>query len=334
MRRGHLIIIFVTIFMGVLSVLGVRQYKYKLVREERVRLEEALTKASDVAVNCLADGLLTDTTDTLSKVSTAFFTALSENLYWYPDEERSMETSLYVPLLVVTAPDGFYLCLLERTVSSTEGSILARRWTECYPYTYQDSDYIYRLYLDGRVRTVSKEDGTIINTSYKEVKSSVAMEVYYKDSKVFLSEESFKAVQRSAVASSIEERVSVALAEETYIAGLRGINVSYTCPEFLSVLDDDMQGSFLAIYQGMPSVVGDSYYFSGVRTAAFLKKKDLYYVEEPKEGRYYSLAHRKGCMSIDMEVIGPMERDMAVETYGAYGCPDCLYEYDGFSFPP
>ena len=219
-------------------------------------------------------------------------------------------------------------------MSGTEGSVLARRWTECYPYTYEDSYFIYRLYLDGRVHTISKEDGTVVNTSFEDVKGSVPMKTYYKDSAVFLSEESRDAVLRSAVASSIEERVSGALADETYIAGSYGINVSYTCPEFLSFIGDEVKSSLMVVYQGMPSYASDRFSYNGVRAAAFLSEKPYYYVEDPCNGRYYSLAHRKGCADISGEVSGPVDRDMAVESYGAYGCPACTYEYDGFSFPP
>lgn len=333
MRRGHFILIFCIIFFGSLIGLGVREYRNRALTKERLEIEDAFVKAADVAAGDLALGMNNDLEETLSRVSEDFFASLSANLYLYEDVERSTEVALYVPLLVVTDTEGFYLCVLER-VSSTEGTVLSRRWTECLPYTYEDEEFLYRLYLDGRIRTVHKDSGEIVMTTYEEVLDSDALNAYYAGSRLFISEEEYAAVQRAAVAESIEKQVSIVLANQSYIAGSYGINISYTCPSFLSVIPVDSRGTFLALYQGLPSVVGVGYEYSGVKAASYIKEKTMYYVAEPQEGAYYRLAHKEGCAILHGGEVGPVESDVAVIAYGAYGCPSCISEVEGFVYPP
>ena len=312
---------------------GIREYRNQVLREESIRIEDAFVKASDTAVRNLAQGIRNNPESVLIKVSEDFFTSLSANLYLYEDEERSVEASLYVPLLAVTDVEGFYVCVLSKS-NTSQGNLITRKWTECLPYLYEDSNFTYRLYLDGRIKSIHKVTGEIVTTSFEEVMSNSNLKNYYNNQKLFNSEEEYKSVRRSAVAKSIETQVSVIFTTQSYIAGDCGVSISYTCPSFLSVIPEDVAGTFLAIYQGFPSVVGAGYEYSGVQAASYIKEKTLYYVTKPQNGDYYRLAHKKECENCDENAIGPVERDVAVITYGAYGCPMCTTEADGFMSPP
>ena len=74
------------------------------------------------------------------------------------------ELMVYVPLLLVTCDDGFYLNIL-----SLDGGMLSRRWTECLPYAYEDNEFLYRLCLDGEITSRKKDTGEIVYTSYHAV---------------------------------------------------------------------------------------------------------------------------------------------------------------------
>ena len=333
MRRGHFILFFCFIFFGCLIGFGVRHYRNRVLSKERIEIEHAFVSASDVAAQKLALGANISLNERLENVSESFFATLSANLFLYEDEERATEAALYVPLLVVSDVEGFYLCVLERG-DTPEGTMLVRRWTECMPYTYEDDQLMYRIYLDGRVRTVSKTNGEVVRTTYDEVKASAGLQSYYAQSKLFSSDEMYETIRRASVAASIESQVSAVLATQSYIAGTYGINISYTCPSFLSILPQEVEGTFIAIYQGMPSAIGTGYEHSGVRAASYIKEKSLYYVSEPRVGEHYRLAHKSGCEWLSEGSVGPVERDIAIVTYGCYGCPKCIGWQEGFVTPP
>lgn len=334
MKRGHFVLILCIFFFACLSMVVINQYRLRKAMTEREELEDAFIQAADVAAESMANGMSVSLEETLTAASDSFFSALSMNLFLYEDEGKSLEQEFYVPLLVATDVDGFYMCILEM-VSTVEGSLLKRRWTECLPYTYEDARFVYRLYMNGRVDTFRKADGEIIQTSYSAVQSSTSLLAYYADSLVFAGgAENYKAVRRSAVASSIERNVSRALATQSYLAGNMDINISYTCPSFASVLREDIENMFIAIYQGFPSVFGTGYEYAGVKAASFIREKSMYYVNEPQGSAYYRLAHKEECAKVTSNSMGPMEQRKAIVDYGCYGCPDCIGERGGFMPPP
>lgn len=330
MRRGHFVFFICLFFLGAVSLMLVNQYRINKATSERRDLENALVQAAEVATESLTERTSFAMETMLDEVSRSFFSALSMNLFLNEKMEKRMEQEFYVPLLIITDVDGFYMCILE-IVDTAEGSLIKRRWTECIPYVYEDESFFYRFFLDGRVYSLSKANEEVVYTSYGEVRKDNSLLSYYDGSQVFVDEEKYNEVKRMAVVSSIEQSASRALSNQSYIAGQVDINISYTCPSFASILREDAEQMFMAIYQGFPSVLGVGYEYGGVQTASYIKEKDVYYVTEQS---YYRLAHKEGCVELSGESIGPMEYNRAVSEFGCYGCPKCIGERKGFVTPP
>lgn len=333
MRRGQFVIIFAIIFLGLIMGVMMKQYRNRVVIDERARLEDAFLNASDAAAEELALGIGTDLESTLMNTSDLFFHSLVANLNLYKNEDLESEINLYVPILAVTMEDGFYLCILER-VSEGGNVLLRRRWTECIPYSFEDAEYIYRFNTSGTVTVMQKTGMWQYVLTYDEVSSDPVLSAQFASSAVFTSQDNFDAVMYSSIVSSVEKRVSLALNTQAYIAGDLGLNIAYACPSFLDILPKDAAGTFFAIYQGLPSREKISYTYNGVKAASFVKEKQLYYVADPVGTDFYRLAHKAGCAHLTGSERERIDRETAIHVYGAYGCPDCILPVEGFMSPP
>ena len=333
MRRAHFVMIFAIAFLANIMSVANNQFRNRIVIDERARLEDAFLSAADSAAEELALGFRTDLTSTLSNISELFFHTLSAGLAGFGDEDTELELALYVPVLAVTMEDGFYLCVLERADIGGE-TLLVRRWTECMPYAFEDSSYVYRFLTTGPVMVYDKRMKKTYELTLEQVQNDPVLSAQFASSQVFASEENFKTYRQAAIVNSIEKRVTLALNRQAYLAGDFGCNISYACPSFLDVLPEGAAGAFVAVYQGLPSRVKTSYTYSGVKSASFIKEKQLYYVAEPEGGAYYRLAHREGCAHLTGSERERIDRETAIHVYGAYGCPDCILPVEGFMSPP
>ena len=311
----------------------IKQYRNHVVVEERALLEDAFLNAADTAADELALGFATDVESTLVNTSNLFFHSLVANLNLQNDEDMENEINLYVPILAVTMDEGFYLCILERIDEGGE-KLLKRRWTECMPYSFEDTDYVYRFTAGGHVTVYDKFMHQTYDLTYQEVKTNSALSAQFASSIVFSSEEQFETVKYASICSSVEKQVTIALNSQAYIAGDFGVNIAYSCPSFLDVLPKNAVGTFLAVYQGLPSKMKAAYTFNGVKAASFIKEKQYFYVAEPQGGAYYRLAHKAGCVHLDGTEREGIDMETAIHVYGAYGCPDCISPVEGFMSPP
>lgn len=333
MRRGHFVILFAIIFFTSMLSVALKQYRNRLVTEERARLEDAFLNATDTAAEELALGMDADFESTLSNTAEKFFEALTAELGLYNDEDGANEANLYVPVLVVTVEDGFYLCVLERVTEGGE-TLIKRRWTECLPYAYEDAQYIYRFTTGEDVTILHKATKMQYRTSYSGVAANAALMAQFATGHVFDSEDSFVTYRQASIVSSIEKQMNIVLNRQAYLAGDFGTNIMYACPSFLDVIPENAAGMFIALYQGLPSKAKASYTYSGVKAASFIREKTYYYVAEPVGGNYYRLAHKAGCVHLTGMETGHIDRETAIRVYGAYGCPDCILSVEGFMYPP
>lgn len=333
MRRGHFVIIFAIVFLASVLSVAVKQYRNRIVTEERVRLEDAFLNASDTAAEELALGMSADFESTLNNTSDLFFEALVADLGYFDDEDGANELNMYVPVLAVIAEEGFYLNILERVTEGGE-TLIKRRWTECLPYAYEDADFVYRFTTGDKFTVYKKATQEQRTVDYYAVAAIPGLAAWYAPSPLFVSEENFITYRQASIASSIEKQIDIVLSRQAYLAGDFGMNIMYACPSFVDIIPEDAAGMFVAIYQGLPSKAKSSYTFSGVKSASFIKEKMLYYVAKPAAGQYYRLAHKYGCVHlIDVEKEH-VDRATAIRVYGAYGCPNCILPVEGFMYPP
>lgn len=333
MRRGHFVIIFAIVFLASVVFVAVKQYRNRVVTEERARLEDAFLNASDAAAEELALGMAADFESTLNNTSELFFESLVAGLGLFDDEDGANEVNMYVPVLAVTVEDGFYLNILERV---TEGgdTLIKRRWTECLPFAFEDANFIYRFTTGEEVKVYHKATQGQYSVTYSEVATNPTYAAFFAASQVFSSEDNFIMYRQASIVSSMEKQINIVLSRQAYLAGDFGVNIMYACPSFIDVIPEDAAGMFVAIYQGLPSKAKATYTYSGVKSASFIKEKTFYYVAEPTAGNYYRVAHKEGCVHLTGMELEHIDRATAVRVYGAYGCPDCILPVEGFMYPP
>ena len=142
MNRGHLVILFTFLFvLLVLSTLE-REWQYENAEAEKRKIDSALLFASDTAAEQLAEGYgESNVYKLLENAETEFFRALSAGMEVFdnPDERESL--NFYVPLLLVTNTEGFYMNYLYEGTDENGAKTLTRIWSECQPYYYSDDEF-------------------------------------------------------------------------------------------------------------------------------------------------------------------------------------------------
>lgn len=316
--------LFAIFFFLCLAATALRQFRYEQGAREKDRIDASVLFAADAAAEALL-GAGENLPSMLGSASERFFSSLGVAM----GEDGDM-LLVCVPLLIVTCDDGMYLNVL-----SLEGGMLVRRWTECLPYIYEDDAFFYRLSLDGEITSRKKDMGEIVRTTYEEVAADGHLMAYYHPSRLFESEDAYRETLWASVAGSVEREAEIALSEESYLAGEAGYCISYAAPSFLNVFPENYGRSFAAVYQGFPGDYGTGFSHVGVTASSYTVAKGEYYVTTAQSaGKYYGVAHHEGCVHMAGGEIGPVDQDYAVRIYGAYGCPYCIGENEGFAFAP
>lgn len=341
MRRGHFIIIFVLLF--ILLTLGTveKTWQYDRASEQKEKIDEALMFASDAAAEQVAIQYgNSSTANFLISAETEFFRALSAGLGIYDNFDEMETLNFYVPLLLLTDTEGFYMNYLQESERNGE-LVLERVWTECQPYTYTDNDFIYRFYLNDEVYIIRKSNPSdVIKSSYKDVVSNASLMSQLSASVVFRSRADFDEVKRAAIAQSLEFAAGKAVNEHNHIAGQYGIAMYYSVPSFFDDYTPALEyPSFLAVFQGYPlSLRYNIIYNNCTTSAAYITRVTTYTVEVPDSlTQPFAVYHKDGCSSIGAygKVLpAKYTKEKAVSVYGAYACPDCFTVEDGMAILP
>lgn len=341
MRRGHLIILFVLLF--ILLALGTveKTWQYDKASTQKEKIDEALMFASDVAAEQIALQYENSNTENyLKSAETEFFRALSAGLGIFDDFDEMETLDFYVPLLILTDTEGFYLNYIQEVPRNGE-VILERVWTECQPYTYSDDNFIYRFYLNDEVYIVRKSDTSdVIKSTYQEVVANASLMSQLSSSVVFRTREDFDEIKRAAIAHSLEVSAGKVMNEHNHIAGQYGIAMYYTVPSFFDDYTPALDyPSFLAVFQGYPlSLRYNIIYNNCTTSAAYITRVATYTVElSNSASQPFSVYHKNSCASIGsygMVLPNKYSKEKAVNVYGAYACPDCFTKDDGVAILP
>jgi len=341
MGRGHLIIIFV--FLFVLLALGTveKTWQYDRAAEQKEKIDEALMFASDVAAEQIAIHYENSNNDNfLKSAETEFFRALSAGLGIFDDFDEMETIDFYVPLLILTDTEGFYMNFLQRVPRDGE-MVLERIWSECQPYYYADEEFIYRFYLNDEVYIIRKSNPTdVVKSTYQDIVANASLMSQLSSSVVFRSKEDFDETKRAAMAQSLERAAGKVMNEHNYIAGQYGIAMYYSVPSFFDDYTPALEyPSFLAVFQGYPlSLRYNIIYNNCTTSAAYITRVTMYTVElSNSASQPFSVYHKNGCPSVGSygKVLpNKYSKQKAVSVYGAYACPDCFTDDDGVAILP
>lgn len=340
MRKEHMVVIFGLLFLALFVGAFADKTIYERMFDEKQEVDYALQVAADAAAEQLARTYQNvDVTDYLISASDEFFKSLVAgfSLYEKPDEQE--ELYYYVPALLVTVTDGFYVNYLSEV--DIDGAVGVKRvWTECQPYSYSDDYFVYRFFLDDRIIIYEKLTGDSIDKKVSEVFDDPAMLSALSKGNVFTSEENYKLYKKSVISDCIATVIERMVNEHSRIAGQYGYNVLYTVPDFFSYYTPSQSfPSFVAVFQGYPlSWANKTLYNNVSSSAAHISLAKRYVVEVSNSlEQPYSVYHKEGCLHIGSYgkvLSGMYEENEVIREYGAYACGKCFSEDEGVSVLP
>lgn len=341
MKRGHLIILFTFLFvLLVLSTLE-REWQYEQAEAQKGKIDSALLFASDTAAEQLAEGYgESNVYRLLENAESEFFRALSAGMEVFDDFDKKEMLNFYVPLLIVTNTDGFYMNYLYEG-EDNGAKTLTRIWSECQPYYYSDDEFIYRFFLNDEIYIIRKSNPEdIVKSTYQDIIANSSLMSQLASSRVFRSDADYREVKRASMAKSIETAAVRMINKHNAIAGQYGISMYYSVPSFLEDYTPAMEyPSFLAVFQGYPLSLRYSIFYNNcTSSAAYIAKVRKYTVELSTDiAQPYSVFHEEGCVKTGMYGTVLTERvpkETAISAYGAYACPHCFDADDNVPLLP
>lgn len=235
----------------------------------------------------------------------------------------------YIPCILITADDGFYLYYADTYVDSNGENNIGKRFTEKIPYAYEDNWFYYSFTLEDTVTIYDKEnrlnntDGiTTYTISYHDALTEDIFEPLRTTFPecILLNEEEYELKKREVIVSLIEEHMSYYVNEYNKFAFHNGITYKFSMPmidnsEWIRSMDSP---SMLVIFQGYP-IKGTTQTFNRFSIAqAVVNRKTALYVEEKG---WYRVLHKLGC-----SVFSPTDETQtyySLKEGAEHGCFTC-----------
>lgn len=244
-----------------------------------------------------------------------FFYSLYANfgVMGQPVYEKKLQE--YIPVILVTDRDGFYINYSELLEKAGE-KFLIRHWSEKIPYSYETDEFICCFSLGDFIRVYDKNSNEITEGDYKDIRISLPID--------FLQEDNFDTFRRNAIINAIKEKMNNYINYYNSIAGQFGITYEFWLPEieetdWYRTIDDI---SLFVIFQGYPYQASsldtyNRYAFGGAR----IKKTKLYYITETAGMKYY---HRNNCTELIGDLREPYYSKEECAKAGAFPCLKCI----------
>lgn len=296
MKLTDFALVFVIFEILLFGILDIRFDQLEAVTEKTNAYNTAIDNAVDDGCYFLVEE---DSSRVLhinkEKAAEQFFTSLYANFGVIGEAALEEQLRRYVPIILVTDRDGFYMNYSE-VIEKDGEKLLKRRWSEKIPYVYEDDKIICCFTLDDYVRIFDKTSNTIIEGDYRDIKDSIAC--------AFLQEEGiFDETRRNTVINEIIKNMDIYINYYNDIAGQFGITYKFWLPgidmtDWDRTIDDI---SLFVIFQGYPYQAGsldtyNRYAFGGAR----ISKARNYYITEDAGKRYY---HRDDCTELTKGVL-------------------------------
>lgn len=345
MKLYHFVLVFVVIAISVLVITDIQTNDLKAVLHNKEQYDRNLDTAIDDAATVLVQ---VDMNNKLMVNKDAAMESFLYSLYSsygvLSDPEAREKLNLYIPVALVTMEDGYYIFYSDTYTSGDGYTYVAKRWSEKFPYYYEDSDFIYGFTL-GDIVTLYDKNGLLDSSGNQSVFQLDYHELITKDAyksfrskrpnSFLLSEESFEEVRKGRLIALLEEGMAYYTSQHNRIARQYGITYNFSLPavkeaQWEGYLDDI---SIFVVFQGYPygDQVGETYN-RFASAGAKISKNRVYYLEQKG---WYLLYHKSTCLHLNED--GILFQDTPyydIETCvkeGAYACPDCI---DNGAYPP
>lgn len=334
MKIYHFALIFLLFFLVAVIRTDISIGELNEIENEKENITLSLSSATSDAVNYLSKtGSYGGGSINKDEVLNKFFSSLYSSMGIISDKARQVETSMYIPLILLCDTDGYYVYYYDEYKATDGNTYIEPTWTEKMPYAYEDDKFIYRFTLTDRVYLYDKnnifnEEELVTQIEYKEFQVAPTYTDFrknYSDS-ILLHDEDYDLVRKECIIHTLEDVMAYYTSRHNMIASRQGITYTFSFPvgrqdEWAEYIDDV---NIIVVFQGYPYGPDRNYTYNKIASsAANIIKKPKYRVEEKS---WYMLVHKEGCDKIKENSIMLEEKFDTVEEcarLGAYSC-ECI----------
>lgn len=335
MKAHHYGILYTILALILFLILDMKTSNVKAIIEERNQIDIALTSAIDDGVNSLATSytsrqLLGSKEDGVN----AFLLSLYASLDLISDPIAQQKLRMYIPAIAITDRNGFYVFYSDEYKTSGITSV-AMRWSERYPYAYEDTDFVYNFTLDNTVQIYDKDhiitsnnDDPYLEIDYHEFQTDAKYANFRTSHQnhFLLNDEQYYLVRKGAIIATINEKLAYYINNHNRMASQYGITYNFSLPiiDESELLRSIEQPSMIVIFQGYPIRIANETYNRVAVAGARIYRDNVFYLEEKG---WYKIYHSSTCEDIknnpnvDIAKLYYSVEDCVKE--GAYGCEHC-----------
>ncbi|WMJ87539.1 hypothetical protein [Anaerocolumna sp. MB42-C2] len=314
MKITNLAIIFFVLELLMITLIDIRLNNLTAITNKQVEYNKALDNAIDDGVMNLVE---VDSNRKLilnKEVAVQqFFESLFANFGVIGNSHLENRLKNYIPVILVTDTDGFYINYSELYRSNDE-VLTVSKWSEKIPYFYEDNNIIYKFTLGDYITLYDRSANLIYEGDYHDLNAHFPGTLLAKDA--------FDQIRRSVIIGKIEEKMNYYINLHNNIAEQYGITYRFWLPQinkadwYQTVNDISM----LVIFQGYPyNAAGLDTYNRYALGGARIKKSSAYFITKINDLKVY---HKDSCKRIaDSGIPYYTKEECALE--GAFPCPDC-----------
>lgn len=335
MNYHHFTILFVIILVAFglgaqISVSGYRTAADNYDKVERA-FHEAVDKAGEALCEYGAGKIITNR----QAAYEVFMDSMCASLGILDDPASREEIKNYIPMFAVLEEDGFSIYFEDEYKKPDGYTCGTRNWTDMMPYSYSDSDFVYRFTLSGEV-VIWDRTGLIngsprmYNASIDELKADALYDNLrrIRPESFLFHEEKFAVVKQTAVIESVTEQMRYYVNEHNEKAREYGIAYDFALPVFDNSLRSRSieHPGVLVMIQGYPvdvvrQIVYNQYAFVGAQ----VYRQEPYYLTE---WGWHPTYHRRGCSVLALAgeeaLLNPIYSVEECAKKGAYACTECI----------
>lgn len=300
MKMSHFVLIFLCIFLVFWMPRLIENVFLSETAKKQIEYNNAVDNAVDDALD--AAGVEQDSDELIfinkEDAADAFFQSLSDGVGIADNPESKEKLKLYVPVMLFTEKDGYYLYYADTYRASDQSSRISRRWSEKRKYVYADAEnnLIVQFTLGDIVYIYNKSTKQHIDGHYKDIADLLPDVDYLHDAA------SFDAMRRACIIGQIKKDMNNAVNAHNSIASRYGIVYQFELPEIKKsdwnrTIDDT---GLMVLFQGYPvRGVEGVYYNQYAVGSSRIKKRKMFYITKDADGTLYY--HRENCSAVKDE---------------------------------
>ncbi|HWT75760.1 MAG TPA: hypothetical protein VN258_13735 [Mobilitalea sp.] len=338
MKLYQFCFVFLVIFLVIAVTADIKTNNLKAVIDNKEQIDKHLDIALDDGVTKLAE-VDDNNKITISKAAAvnSIFMSLYSTFGIMSDKNSQEKLNLYIPVVTIMMEDGYYIFYSDEFTASDGHRYISKRWSEKFPFYYEDNDFIYSFTL-GDVITIYDKNNLLgggvsmmtYNMDFHDFQTDTAFASFRsaRPNSFLLNDENFDLIRKSTILKCLEDSMSYYTSRHNRIASQYGIAYTFSFP---SVREEEWKPylnnvAMFVVFQGYPygSGIGEAY--NKVAAAgAKVTKSNVYYIEQKG---WYLIYHKATCPELLKEGIilkdEPYYDPELCIKLGCYQCPICF----------